>query len=193
MVGSDERGLTERQRNWLASVRASLEAETGRSLEDWAEIARACPETRPRARLAWLKAHHGLGQNRAALVLEAAFPPDPERESPEALRAALWSDPAARRIFEALELAAAALPEFVVGQRKGYTAFSRRLQFAAARPMKGGSLVLGLAVDPDADPALEPPRNEGWSERLRSRRLLTSADQVDRALIALLKAAWERS
>lgn len=193
MVGSDERGLTERQRKWFASVRASLEAETGRSLEAWTEIARACPETRPRARLAWLKEHHGLGQNRAAIVLDAAFPPDQAHESPQGLRAALWADAAARRIFETLELAATALPDVVVGQRKGYTGFSRKLQFAAARPIRGGSVMLGLAVDPDADPKLEPPRNEGWSERLRARRPLASPDDVDVALVALLKAAWERS
>lgn len=192
-MGDDPRGLTERQQKWFASVRASLEQETGRTLEAWAEIARTCPETRRRARLQWLKAEHGLGQNRASVVLDAAFPPDAGWSAPDALRAALWSDPASRRVFETLEMAAAALPDVVTGQRKGYTAFSRKTQFAAARPAKGGGVVLGLAVEPEADPRLEPPRNEPWSERLRARRLLSSPDEVDVALVALLKAAWERS
>ena len=189
----DPRGLTERQQKWFASVRASLEQETGRTLTEWAEIARTCPESKHRARLTWLKDTHGLGQNRASVVLEAAFPPQAGWREPDALRAALWSDPAARAIFEALEAAAVSLGEVVTGQRKAFTGFSRKMQFAAARPAKGGAVVLGLAVEPGAAPWLEPPQHEPWSERLRARRLLSSPDEVDAALAALLKRAWERS
>ena len=191
---SDEmRGLTERQQKWFASVRASLERDTGKTLDEWVAIARTCPETRPRARTAWLKAHYGLGVNRAAQVLQAAFPSEAGWEQPDALRAALWTDPAARAIFVTLEMAATALPEVVVGQRKSFTAFSRKAQFAAARPVRGGTMMLGLAVEPEADPRLEPPKNEPWSERLRARRTLASPDEVDVSLVALLKTAWERS
>src|SRR5579872_3284482 len=110
MGDDDPRGLTERQQKWFASVRASLEQETGRTLEQWAEIARTCPETKHRARLQWLKAEHGLGQNRASVVLDAAFATDAGWSEPDALRAALWTDPASRRVFETLEMAATALP-----------------------------------------------------------------------------------
>ena len=193
MPDSDPRGLTERQQKWFSAVRASLEQETGRTLAEWAEIARACPETRPRARALWLKTNYGLGQNRAAIVLDAAFPPEAGWSEPDVLRAALWSDAASRRIFETVEMAATALGEVVSGQRKAFTGFSRKTQFAAARPVKGGGVMLGLAVEPEADPSLEPPRNEPWSERLRARRLLSSPDEVDVALVALLKQGWERS
>jgi hypothetical protein len=193
MPDEDPRGLTERQQKWFASVRASLEQETGKTLDEWAQIARACPEAKPRARMLWLKANYGLGQNRAAIVLDAAFPPEAGWSEPDPLRAALWTDAASRRIFETVEMAAAALGEVVTGQRKAFTGFSRKTQFAAARPVKGGSVMLGLAVEPEADPRLEPPRNEPWSERLHARLRLSSADEVDVALVALLKQAWERS
>jgi len=65
------------------------------------------------------------------------------------------------------------------------------VQFAAARPVKGGKLMLGLAVTPDASPRLETPKNESWSERLKARTLLTSAADVDAEIEALLKAAWD--
>ena len=55
--------LTERQVKWFKSVRDGLERDTGRTLEQWAEVARACPDQAHRARLAWMKAQHGLGQN----------------------------------------------------------------------------------------------------------------------------------
>jgi hypothetical protein len=50
-----------------------------------------------------------------------------------------------------------ALPEVSAGQRKGYSAWSRKVQFVAVRPVKGGQAMLGLALDPAASPRLEAP------------------------------------
>lgn len=185
--------LTERQQKWFASVQASLERDTGKTIDEWVAIAKTCPEARPRARTDWLREHHGLGVNRAAHVLSVAFPSAEGWDQPEALRAKLWTDPASTAILEAVERAATALPDVVTGQRKQVTAFSRKVQFAAVRPVKGGKAMLGLALDPDADPRLETPKNEAWSERLKGRLLLESAADVDASITALLKQAWERS
>jgi hypothetical protein len=189
-----EKTLTEQQRKWMASVRASLEASTGRSLAEWIEIARTCPETAPKARQRWFKETHGLGQNYAMMVMMAAAEAAgaPMRD-PDAFRKALWSDPAAVAIFTALEAAIAALPAVVTGQRKTYTTWSRAYAFAAARPLKGGKVRLGIAVEPQADTRVEPAAKEGWSERLKASVTLESADAIDEGLKGLLKAAWERS
>src|SRR4029450_6618792 len=93
---ADARGLTERQQKWFASVAASLERDPGKSLEEWVKIPRTCPEIRPRARARWLKDNHGLGANRAAQVLSAAFPSEAGWDNPEKLRETLWADPASR-------------------------------------------------------------------------------------------------
>lgn len=190
---ADSRGLTERQEKWFASVAAGLERDTGKTLEDWVKIAKTCPETKPRARAQWLKEHHGLGANRAAQVLSAAFPSEESWDEPEKLRETLWADPASRVIFEAVETVAKALPDVVTGQRKQFTGFSRKVQFASVRPVKGGKAMLGLAIEPSADPRLETPKHEPWSERLRARLTLESPDQVDAGIAALIKDAWERS
>jgi hypothetical protein len=184
--------LTERQQKWFASVLEGLERETGRSLAEWAELARACPETAHRKRLAWMKERHGLGQNRASMVLNVAFPPDAGWAEPDMLGEALWADPVARATHEAVRRLALALPEVVAGQRKGFTAYSRRLQFCALRPVKGG-VRLGLAIEPDADPALEAAKKEGWSERLHSVAVLASPNSVTPRVAGWLRAAWERS
>jgi hypothetical protein len=189
----DSPGLTDRQRKWFASVQASLERDTGKTLDEWVAIARTCPETRPRARTQWLKAHHGLGVNRAAQVLSAAFPSDEGWDQPEKLRQTLWADPASRAILEAVETAALALPDTVSGQRKQFTSFSRKVQYAALRPVKGGKAMLGVAVTPDADARLETPRNEAWSERLKGRMLLERPEDVDASAKTLLRQAWERA
>lgn len=186
--------LTERQKKWFASVRESLERDTGKSLDAWVAIARTCPEAKPRARLAWFKDHHGLGQNRASYVLSIAFPSErPTWDNPDEARAALWTDPASKGILEAIEAVVAEFDGLVIGQRKTYSAWSRAFQFAAAKPTKGGGAVLGLAVAPDTSPRLLPPKNESWSERLKAKLTLTSPAEVDDEIRALLKAAWEAS
>ncbi|HEX3364791.1 DUF4287 domain-containing protein [Phenylobacterium sp.] len=183
-------GLTPRQQKWFASVQASLERDTGKTLDEWVAIARTCPETKERARAAWLKERYGLLQNRAMHVLSVAFPSAAGWDEPEKLKAALWTDPQATAILEALQAAATALPDVVMGQRKAFTAFSRKFQFASIKPAKAGKAVLGLALTPQDDPRLEAPKNEGWSERLKAKMLLESPADID---AALLKQAWERS
>ena len=110
------------------------------------------------------------------------------------LRAALWTDPASEAILQALEKAVAKLPDFTLGQRKTYTAWSRKVQMAAARPIRGGHALVGFAVEPTADPRLLPRgKSESWGDRLKGQMLLTSPDQVDASVEALLKQAWDRS
>jgi hypothetical protein len=190
----DSAHLTEQQKKWFASVRGSLEKGTGKSLAEWVAIAKTCPETKHRARLAWFKEHHGLLQNRASYVLSEAFPPEAGWDTPAALKDALWTDPASRAIFDAVEKLVLALPDVVTGQRKGYSAWSRNYQFVAVRPLKGGKARLGLAVAPDVDPSLEPAKNsEGWSERLKAAAVLNAPGDADARIAALLKAAWDAS
>lgn len=187
-------GLTDRQQKWFASVGASLHRDTGKTLDEWVVIARSCPHATPRARTDWLRENHGLGVNRAAHVLSVAFPSAMGWEDAAGLRAALWKDPASEAILTALEAAVDALPDTVTGQRKSFTAFSRKVQMAAARPVKGGHAMVGFAVTPDADPRLQPRgKSESWGDRLKAQMLLTSPDQVDATVAALLRQAWERS
>ncbi len=184
-------GLTDRQTAWFATLRDGIERETGRTIAAWAEIARTCPETAPRARLAWMKAEYGLGQNRASLILAEAFPQTAGWADPDTLAAVLWHDDRARAIFAAVRAAAVALGGVSVGQRKGFTAFSRSVQFAAARP-KGGAVMLGLALAPSADPRLSASGRTGWSDRLLSAITLEAENAVD-AIVPLLAEAWARS
>ncbi len=191
MPADPEDVLTERQRAWFAALRAGLERDTGRTLDEWVAIARTCPETKHRARLAWFKAEHGLAQNRASLVLSTAFPPEAGWDDPEALAHALWTDPAALALLDAVKQAMAELPDIIIGQRKAFTAFSRNYQFAAARP-QGNTLVLGLAVPPDAAPTLEPPGRASWSDRLKSQARIAAAGDIT-LLKGAIRRAWEAS
>ena len=186
--------LTERQKKWFATVQANFEKNTGKPLAAWVEIMKTCPETAPRAQAAWLKAEYGIGQNHAAHILDACSPKDGMGwDEPEALRAALWKDPASLAILEAVERIAASDATVISGQRKGYTSFSRAVQFAATRPLKGGRALLGLKLEADASPRLSPSvRRESWSERLAAIVELDGPDQVDAEIARLFALAAER-
>ena len=185
--------MTARQEQWFASILASMQSETGKTIEQWVEIARTCPETKPGARKAWFKAEHGIGTNRASVILGRAFPETAHWARPDDLRGTLWADAGSRGILEAMEAAVATLPGLTTAQRKSFNAFSREVQFASVRPAKGGGAVLGLALEPSADPRLTSPKRESWSERLKSSLTLTTVNDVDSTVAALLKQAWERS
>jgi hypothetical protein len=183
--------LTERQEKWFASVRGGLERDTGKTLAEWIAIARTCPETAHRARLKWFKEQHGLLQNRASHVLSEAFGDKMAWSEPDRLIDALWDDNASRAIFEAVRRDSGALPDVIETARKSYTAWSRKVQFAALRPMKGGRAMLGLAVSPSADARLAAPSSESWSERLKSRLPIADPSEVDDGVRELLRLAWD--
>jgi len=188
-----EANLTERQQKWFASVRQGLERDTGKSLAEWAALARTCPETSHRARLRWFKETHGLLQNRASLVLDEAFGATMRWSDPDDLIAALWKAPTSRAILDRVAGLALHLPGTIQTARKGYTAWSRTVQYAALRPLKGGRAMLGLAIEPDADPRLTARGSQSWSERLTATATLDGPGAVDETLAALIERAWARS
>jgi hypothetical protein len=187
-------GLTAQQQKWFASVREGLVRDTGKTLDQWAVIARKCPETKSGARVKWLKEKHGLGVNRAAAVLDAAFGGDTMGwDDPKALIAGLWKNPADLKIHDALVEAVKKFDGAIIGERQTFTGFSHKYQFAAARPAKDG-VRLGLAVDPKSSKRLSPPKkNEGWSDRNKAVAVLTSTKDIDTELKKLLKAAFDAS
>ena len=186
--------LTERQQKWFATVTANLEKQTGKPLAAWIEIMKACPKTAPKAQQAWLKAEYGIGQNHAAHILDAFNPAGgPGWDEPAELRAALWKDAGSLAILEAVEAVASGVDEVISGQRKGYTSFSRKVQFAAIRPLKGGRALLGLKLEPEVSGRLSPAvRKESWSERLGAVVELDNAASVDGEIARLFAAAAER-
>jgi hypothetical protein len=188
-----EHALTEQQKKWFASVREGLVRDTGKTLEQWVAIAKKCPETKHSARVKWLKEKHGIGQNRAATILDEAFGSEMNWDDPATLVAQLWKSPDDLKIHDALVAAIDKFEGAIIGERKTFTAFSRKAQFAAARPTKDG-VRLGLAVDPKASARLSPPKkNEGWSDRNKAVTVLTSTKEIDAELKKLLKAAFDAS
>lgn len=185
--------VTSKQANWFAKVREGIEQETGKTIDEWIVIARDCPETAHRKRLAWFKEVHGLGINRASTILGAAFETGLGWDNPAALLDELWKKPELRATYDAIEAYVMSLDDgVVVGPRKTFSGFSRKFQFAAARPVRN-IVRLGLAIDPKTHGLEHAKKSDGWSERLTSVVLVSSPDEVNDSLKVLIKTAWEGS
>lgn len=175
-------------------MQANFEAQTGKPIAAWLEILKTCPETTPGKQAAWLKANHGVGVNHAAYILSCADTSgEPGWDDPDGLRAQLWKDAGSETILAAVEAVAASVGGVVVGQRKAFTSFSRSVQFAAARPIKGGRALIGFKLEPDVSARLSAPaRRESWSERLTATVEIASAAEVDAEFSRLFRLAAER-
>jgi len=186
--------VSAQQNKWFESVQAGLEKETQKSLDEWIKIAKACPETKHKARLDWFKARHNLGINRASLILSATFKTGLGWDNPNALLDNLWKTPEARAIYDQVEAIAIGLGEdVIVTVRKTFSAFSRRVQFAALRPTRLG-VRLGLALPlANAPNLVKPLTSDSWSDRLTAVHLLTDLDDVDEAVLSCLSEAYARS
>lgn len=188
--------LTERQEKWFKSVEEGIERDTGKSLDQWAKLVEGAPQDGGRrAQEKWLKDTYGIGVNRAAAILSRAFPEEgPSWGEPEALLAQLWTDPAARAVYDAVAAEVEKLPDVTIGPRKGFVAFSRRVQFGAIQPVKTGGARLALALDPAESARFEPrKKSESFSDRLKAVIVLATPADVDAEVIRLLQAAHEAS
>jgi len=187
--------LTERQEKWFKSVEDGLARDTGRTLDQWVKLAAGAPQDGGRrAQEKWLKDTYGIGVNRAAAILSRAFPDGPSWDDPDALLAQLWTDRAARAIYDAVAQKVEKLPDVTIGPRKSFVAFSHRVQFGAMQPVKGGAARLALALDPSESKRFEPrKKSESFSDRLKAVIVLTAPADVDAEIVRLLKAAHEVS
>jgi hypothetical protein len=190
----DASTLTERQQKWFASVQASLERDTGKTLDQWVAIARKCPETTPKKRSDWLREKYGLGVNRAAHILHAAFPPEgPSWDDPAALLDQLWREKEGRAIYEAVaKLVRKEFPTAIIGPRKTFVSFARKIQFAGIVPLRGGKAELGLPVPVSASKRLSPMKRRPWAEKHTAILVLNSPKEVDAETRRLMKLAWEK-
>lgn len=185
--------LTERQQKWFASVEASLERDTGKPLAEWVKIAKKCPETTPKKRADWLREKYGIGVNRAAQILSAAFPDGLDWDDPDTLLDHLWKEKEGRAIYEAVaKLVAKELPEAVIGPRKTFVSFSRKIQFAAIIPVRGGKAEMGFPLPLKESKRFEPMKKRPWAEKHTALLVLSSPKDVDVEVKRLLKLAWEK-
>jgi predicted transport protein len=181
----------------MAGLTASMKERTGRTLEEWVALVEAMgPDPLDqRAVRRWLRDEHGVPQNSQWAIADAAA------------RAAGWVAPTVeeyiegqyqgakkhlRPIFERLREEIEALGEDIRAEgRATYTPFVRRRQFAAVQGATRTRVDVGLRyTEPPASELLRPADSPGQATHRLS---LTSVDQVDDEVRALLRAAYEQN
>ena len=181
----------------LSAVSQSLEARTGRSLEQWLDLVRSSgldPLDQNAVR-GWLRREHGVPQNSQWAIADAAA------------RAAGWVRPtvseyvdrqyagakaALRPVYEALAAAIAELGDDVTVEGRGtYIPFVRGRQFAAVAAATRDRVDLGLRfTDPPASARLRPGGGPGQATHTVS---LRAAAEIDDEVRHLLSAAYEQN
>jgi hypothetical protein len=183
---------------YMAALEANLEKATGKPLSQWVKIARTCPHTKTRERLNWFKDHHGLGQNRAGLVLWRAFGAEmlgSQDDDPAKLVDNLFAKGFAdqRATYDKVVAFVERLGSGTVSPRKAYVALYRLKQYGAIKPSKNGLLVALALKKYPKNAGLVEVNKLGGGERNRMAFVLTSAKDFDANVKQWLKAAFDEA
>lgn len=176
----------------VASFERNIKAQTGRSVAAWVELLRESGASKHGGRVAWLKAEHGLSHAHANHIAkrasEAAAPrsvDDPVAHLFEGGKEAL------RPVYERLAAIATALgPDVELAPKKANVSVRRRKQFALIQPSTRTRVDLGLILagrEPDGRLEASGSFNAMFTHRVK----LTSVDEVDAEVIALLREAFD--
>ena len=175
-----------------ATFERNIEARTGRPVEAWVALLPQSGSTKHAGMVAWLKSEHGLSHAHANHVakraLEAAAPrsaDDPVAHLFEGGKEGL------RPLYDRLAAAATALgPDVELAPKKANVSVRRRKQFALIQPSTRTRIDLGLILarrEPSGRLEASGSFNAMFSHRVK----LASPEEVDRELIALLRAAYD--
>jgi hypothetical protein len=179
----------------LAAIKKNMPAKTGKSFDEWVEVARTGPHTEKELS-AWLKHEHSLGHVQAQFVAkEVLKPADYRKSTDEEMFQAQYAEDkdALRPIAEKVMQSVRALGgDASVEMRKTYASFNRRRQFGLVQPTSKTRVELGLAL-PEPPPASERlhPAGSLGSDRTNYKVALSSPEDFDDEVAALLRAAYE--
>jgi Domain of unknown function (DUF5655)/Domain of unknown function (DUF4287) len=180
----------------------TLQAKTGRSLEEWVRLIRKDGPPTTKERLAWLKHSHQLGTNYAKTLVEQAELRGQEEIDAEAyLRAApKWVDEmfsgkkaALRPIYDRLlELGLSLGPDVQVSPSKTIVPFYRNHVFAQVKPSTQTRVDLGLCLRGEKPGRrLEDTGGEKKGDRITHRIGISSTGEIDKEVEDWMRKAYE--
>lgn len=177
----------------MAAMKANLPEKTGKTFEQWVEVARQGPRE-VKALVAWLKKEGGLGTVVATMVAHHVHGGYmKEHEDPKALLEGNFAGEKAalRPVYEVLVKAAQKLGEdFSLYPCKTYITFKRSRQIGVVKVAKD-RIELGLIL-PGVEAAgrLEKATRSIGNDRVTHKVALTSKKDVDAEALEYLKQAY---
>lgn len=177
----------------VAKMIANLEANTGRSLADWVETARACGEQKHGAIVKHLKAEQGLTHGYANLVAHEALQSAAAHQDDTDLIAQQYAGKKAglQPLYEQLVTEIRRFGGDVeLAPKKAYVSLRRSKQFGLLQPSTATRLDVGLnlkGVEPTDALEASGSFNAMCTHRVR----ISSAADITPALLGWLRQAYE--
>ena len=178
-----------------ASMVANFKDKTGKTLEQWLQIARKSKLARHGEIVAHLKGEHGLTHGYANMVAMEALKPAGGGAAGDDLVAAQYSGKKAdlRPIYDKLIAAIGQFGKDVeVAPKKAYVSLRRNKQFALIQPSTATRVDVGINLQ--GVPSGDRLEASGSFNAMVSHRVrVEDVGQVDKQLVGWLKQAYEAS
>lgn len=181
----------------VATQLSNIEKKTGKSIAQLTSAIRKCGKTKHGEIRTWLKETYGLGHGDANTLTHVALKSDGERAAKAAGASAddvlegIYTAKKAhlRPIHDRLMAEINEFGEFEIAPKKGYVSLRRKKQFAMLGPKTNDRFELGINLKEEiSHPRVKPMPPGGMCQYIAA---LTSADEVDAKLIAIVKKAYE--
>lgn len=181
----------------VATQISNIEKKTGKSLAQLRAAIAGCGKAKHGEIRAWLMETYGLGHGDANTLTHVAKESDGESAakakgaSTDDVLREIYSGKKEhlRPIHDRLMKAIAGFGEFEVAPKKGYVSLRRKKQFAMLGPKTNDRFELGLNLKGEVkDPRAKALPPGGMCQYVVP---LTSADEVDAKLVALVEAAFD--
>ncbi|MBB5660012.1 DUF4287 domain-containing protein [Brevundimonas halotolerans] len=174
-----------------ATMIANLEANTGKSLDQWIALARASGQAKHGQLVAWLKAEQGLTHGYANLVAHKTFASDAGSSGDDDLMATMFAGPKAamKPAYDKAATFVQGLDSVEFAPKKGYVSLRRSKQFALLQPSTKDRLDVGLVLK-GVEPAGRLEAAGSWNAMVTHRVRVSSVDEVDAELEGWLRQAW---
>lgn len=179
----------------MATMAANLEANTGRTLDQWTSVVRKSGKSKHGEVVTWLKSDHGITHGYANLIAHSAFKSDASAQTAAGadLVAEMFAgDKAAMRpIFDAIMKEVRGFgSDIEESPKKGYLSLRRSTQFATLHPSTKTRFDLGLKLK-GVPPAGRLETAGSWNAMVTHRVRLESVKDVDKELVGWLSQAYE--
>jgi hypothetical protein len=176
----------------IATFERNIEAQTGRSVDAWAAIAREQDLEKHGRIVAWLKAEHGLSHAHANHIAKRATAPPAAEAGEDPLKALFEGGKAGLRpIYDTLAGTALAFgPDVEIAPKKANVSLRRRKQFALAQPSTRTRLDLGLIL-PARPPLGRLEASGGFNAMFTHRVKLAKVGEVDDEVKTWLREAYD--
>ena len=179
----------------LASMLANLPSKTGKPLAQWLALVAQSGAAKHGAIVKLLKEEHGVTHGYANLIAQEALQGATGAPAGDDLLAAQYAGAKAalRPIHDALLAAVSQVgPDVEVAPKKGYVSLRRSKQFALVQPSTATRVDVGLHLK--GEPATDRLEAAGsWNAMVSHRVRLSALPEVDRQLVAWLRAAYDRA